>query len=148
MKAAGTRAGSPPFPIPRDGTAQALEFSRPGLLHAHRDSEAATDPKRRPLHVRDPIRRKACLRPSLYPRGRTGVTAPAACHELSSIPRRTTIRKLYSAIAQILDVWADRASRQIQRFSDFRFPSTFSPEPDEQLIALGFGRRFSGQEFR
>jgi hypothetical protein len=57
--------------------------------------------------------------------------APAACHELSSIPRRTTIRKLHSAIAQILDVRANRASRQIQRFSDFRFSSTFSPEPDE-----------------
>lgn len=66
---------------------------------------------------------------------------------LNSASRLATVGKLYPSITQFADVWTDRGSRQIQRFSNLTFPAPFPPEQDQQLVALGFGRGSPRQEF-
>ncbi len=75
------------------------------------------------------------------------VIALASSSTLSSVSRRATIGKLYPSVAQVANVWTDRGSSQIQCFSDLPFPAPFPPEPDQQLVAFGFGRGFPRQEF-
>jgi hypothetical protein len=79
--------------------------------------------------------------------GELRLATSATSQELRPVPRQATICELHPHIAWIADVRADRGSRQIQRFGDLLFPAPFAPEPDKQLVALGFGRGFSRQEF-
>lgn len=74
--------------------------------------------------------------------------SPSAGGRLRQGPRCSAIGEILPGITQVADVWADRACAQVQGFGYLLFRAPFPPKPDEQFVSLGFGWRFSGQEFR
>jgi len=76
------------------------------------------------------------------------MTAATTGRQLNRAAGATTIGKILSGVAQIADIGANRGSAQVQGFGYLLFRAPFPPEPNEKLVAFGFGRGFSGQEFR
>jgi hypothetical protein len=76
------------------------------------------------------------------------IAAPTTRSGLDRTPRWSSIRKILSRIAKFADVRADRGSLQVQRFGYLPFWAPLPPKPYKQLIAFGFGRTLSRQEFR